>query len=181
MANSEVCAPGDLATNLKQSHSPRSPLSNFEFDNQEFPFIPFDPSAGLFSHVKTEPSFAFNDNPFNFFTDFSAQPTKPGSMKQPAPKAQMLQPQEYSPFPSIDINSALPPSGFLASGLMAGLPDLSPASTSWSQSFLDCLSGSPSSFTNQPPIQRQRFSGGYTSSSEGTMVALENIQAFMLT
>ncbi|KAG0576455.1 hypothetical protein KC19_5G081400 [Ceratodon purpureus] len=180
LANSEVCTGDGLATNSKQSHSPRSPLSNFEFDSQvDFPFTPFDPSSGLFSHVKAEPSFSFNDNSFNFFTDFNTQPPKQaGSMKQPAPKTQMLH-QEYSPFhSSIDINSPL-----LSSGLMAGLPDLSPASASWSQSFLDSyLTGTPSSFTNQPPIQRQRFSGpGYTSSSEGTMVALENIQAFMLT
>ena len=192
LASSDVCV-GDLATNGKQSHSghsPRSPLSNFEFDTQDFPFNPFDASSGLFSHVKAEPSFSFNDNSFNFFTDFTSQPPmkqQPGSTKQTTKAPQMLHGQQelYSPFPSnIDVNSSLPsPGSYHSSGLMTGLPDLSSASASWSQSFLDCLTGTPgSSFTNQPPIQRQRFSGpGYSSSSEGTMVALENIQAFMLT
>jgi hypothetical protein len=180
LMNSEVCVGDGLVRNSKESHSPRSPLSNFEFDTQvDFPFTPFDASSGLFSHVKAEPSFSFNDNSFNFFTDFNTQPPKQaGPMKQPAPKAQMMHP-EYSPFhSSIEINSPLH-----SSGLMASLPDLSPASASWSQSLLDpYLIGTPSSFTNPAPIQRQRFSGpGYTSSSEGTMVALENIQAFMLT
>lgn len=145
-------------------------------------FTPFDASSNnsLFSHVKAEPSFSFNDNSFNFFTEsFNSQLPPKGSLKQ----AQVLQQELCSPFHSnSDINSPLPIPGFLSpSNSIAGLPDLSPASANWSQSFLDCHTGAPINFINQNTILRQRFSGGgYTASSEGTMVALENIQAFML-
>lgn len=161
----------------KQSHSPRSPLSNFEFDNHDLLFTPFDGSSSAFFHVKAEPSFSFNDNSFNFFTEsFNSQSAIKGSMKQESQLPKQALQQEYSPFhSSIDINS-LPTPGFLPPSPMAGLPDLSPASANWSQTILDCLTGSPSHFTNQNVILRQR----YPPSSEGTMVALENIQKFML-
>jgi hypothetical protein len=176
---SEPCG-GDLA--MKQSHSPRSPLSNFEFDSPDLMFTPFDASSSniLFSHVKAEPSFSFNDNSFNFFSESFISQLPKGLMKQEALPKQVLH-QEYSPFhSSIDINSPIPTPGFLPPSSIAGLPDLSPASANWSQSFLDSHTGAPSHFTNQNAILRQRFSGGYAPSSEGTMVALENIQAFML-
>lgn len=175
---SEPCG-GDLA--MKQSHSPRSPLSNFEFDSHDlFTSIDAPSSNNLFSHVKAEPSFSFNDNSFNFLTESFISQIPKGLMKQEAHPKQVLH-QEYSPFHSnIDINSPIPTPGFLPPSSMAGLPDLSSASANWSQSFLDNHTGAPSHFTNQNAILRQRFSGGYTPSSEGTMVALENIQAFML-
>lgn len=189
---SEPSCEGEVGK-LKQSNSPRSPFdSSFEFDNvnESMMFSHFDPSAGNpFSQtVKAEPMFSFNEslNPFNFCA---------ADFMHPVPKAAMpasLSRAAHQEMPGVPlgnqvvdhqlIHSSLPSnsSNFFSShstNLMgpAGLPDFSP---SWSQpSFLD-------SFMNQAPYQRQRFSGGYALSPEvgsSTMVALDNIQAFMLT
>ncbi|XP_024399178.1 uncharacterized protein [Physcomitrium patens] len=150
---------------MKQSDSPKSPLdSNFEFENHDLLFTTFD--------VKTEPSsFSFNDNSFNFFSDFNPQPASAASRASnlPAKTGQIAQ-EPYNSFPSIDINSSLPSQSgsYFTTGPMASLPD-------FSQSFLDCFTGAPA-----PPQRQGHFNGGYSSSSESTMVALENIQAFML-
>ncbi|KAG0597536.1 hypothetical protein M758_12G002800 [Ceratodon purpureus] len=135
----------------KQSNSPRGPLSNFEFDN-------------TFTEVKSEP--AQFDNSFNFYTGLKPLP-KPASVET-----------GYSLYHGIDINSPLPSPGFISPGW---LPELSPGTAAWSQAFLDCLNGSPR-LAEQPPLQRQKaYSSGHSPKpSEGTMVALESIQAFMM-
>lgn len=187
---------------MKQSDSPRGPLSNYEFDTDammSFTSLHAPSSAAhIFSHVKPEPSFpaVFNDmTSFNFFNTtsdvFSQSPSKCSSRSQPADHHQhhhhMINPFLHH----IDINSpSLPSAGFYSSS-----PDhhqLSPTLTSRlcgnpssSQSmFLDPLSSSAaSSYMNNlaAPIPRQRYAaGGYSPAAEaGTMVSLENIQAFM--
>ena len=135
----------------KQSNSPRGPLSNFEFDN-------------TFSDVKSDP--AQFDNTFKFFTGL-----------KPLPKPPSVENGHTPCYHGIDINSPLPSPGFLSPGW---LPELSPGTAAWSQTFLDCLNGSPRLNAEQPPLQRQKAwsSGNSPKPSEGTMVALENIQAF---
>lgn len=154
---------------LRESVSPRGPLPYYEseFLNSDI-FGSFDPSASsIFSHVKPEPScFSFSDNSFNLLTEpFDSRTLK----SLPRPPL-----QDMNSF-NIDINSPIPSPGFLSPGLMADLPILSPGTGTWSQPLLDCLNANPL----QNPAQRQRYSGGY-SPSPGNMVALSNIQAFML-
>ncbi|XP_024375325.1 uncharacterized protein [Physcomitrium patens] len=192
----DVCG-GDIL--VKQSNSPRGPLSNYEFDNDDIlrPFEPVtSPGINIFSHVKAEPSFSFNDNSFNFFSDgLSSQPTTgpagtsavtPASGKPPKPPRPSSLPRppmqsEHGSYHGIDMNSPLPSPGFLSPGLFAGLPELSPGTAAWSQAFLDCLNNSPQ-LANQPPLQRQRTpSSGYSPSAEGNTVSLENIHSFFLT
>jgi hypothetical protein len=133
---------------------------------------------------------------FNFFNStsdvFSQSPSKCSSRSQPADHHHHHHHHMINPFlHHIDINSpSLPSSGFYSSS-----PDhhqqLSPTLTSRlcgnsssSQSmFLDPISSSAaSSYMNlAAPIPRQRYAaGGYSPAPEaGTMVSLENIQAFM--
>lgn len=185
---------------MKQSDSPRGPLSNYEFDTDammSFSSLHAPSSAAhIFSHVKPEPSFpaVFNDmTSFNFFTStsdvFSQSPSKCSSSSRSQP-ADHHHHHMINPFlHHIDINSPSLPSGFYSSS-----PDhhqLSPTLTSRlcgnsssSQSmFLEPISSSAaSSYMNlAAPIPRQRYAaGGYSSAPEaGTMVSLENIQAFM--
>ena len=176
------------AATVKQSNSPRSPLdSHFEFDNvSESVFSHFDPSAGnpFSQQVKVEPMFAFNDsNPFSFFADF-IQPTSRAVPVAPPmstlPRSHMGLHDMGAPLGTVmdQMQSSTP--GYLSPNLMNhGLPDLSPAA--WSQSFLDCLSAPAPSY--QPHFPRQRYSGPYIPSTpeSSTMVALENIHAFLST
>ncbi|KAG0615906.1 hypothetical protein M758_5G075100 [Ceratodon purpureus] len=175
------------AATVKQSNSPRSPLdSHFEFDNvSESVFSHFDPSAGnpFSQQVKVEPMFAFNDsNPFSFFADF-IQPTSRAVPVAPPmstlPRSHMGLHDMGAPLGTVMDQMQSTP-GYLSPNLMNhGLPDLSPAA--WSQSFLDCLSAPAPSY--QPHFPRQRYTGPYIPSTpeSSTMVALENIHAFLST
>lgn len=160
----------DGLASVKQSNSPRGPLSNFEFDCNTFasstPSLNDNNTAGAVN-VKAEPV-STSDSGFNFFTGL-----------KPLPKPETGAGLAYNFHYGGDINSPLPSPGFLSPGLFAGLPELSPGTAAWSQQFLDCLNASPQIQPNQPPLQRQRSHNN--PASEGTMVALENIQAFMLT
>lgn len=154
----------------KQSNSPRSPLdSHFEFDTvsdallNQFPGFADAAASGsaMFHHPQVKTEFSFHDasisnNPFaTFFADFMHHHPKP---VQP-PRPSMHPHQSMSPF-------IAPPSPNL-------MPDLH-----WSQSTY--LDHGGSQFVNQAPYLRQRAS--YSPSPDGTtMVALENIHAFMLT
>jgi hypothetical protein len=130
---------------VKQSNSPRGPLSNFEFDSKAVKAEQFESS-------------------FSFFTGLKPLP-------KPLPGGE----SGYSPaYHGIDINSPLPSPGFLSPGW---LPELSPGTAAWSQAFLDCLHGSPR-LAEQPPLPRQKAHCSSPKPSE--MVALENIQAFMM-
>lgn len=182
------------ANKLKQSNSPRSPFdSNFEFDNvNESMFSHFDPSGNPLSQVKPEPMFSFNEslNPFNFYAEF-LNPVSKATTPLPMPSLSRAH-QEMPGVPLGNavhehLHSSLPTSSssFLSSSqanLMSGLPDFSPA---WSQAnFLDSLNGPSPHFIHQAPFQRQRFPGSYSLAPDvgsSTMVALDNIQAFMLT
>lgn len=173
--DSSFLVPSDgEAAAMKQSTSPRSPLdSHFEFDNVSESMVSHFDASSMFAsqQVKAEPSFAFNDsNSFSFFGDF-IQPS--GTSRATLPPHSHM-----APFLGTVVDPTQSSSGFLASNLMNyGLPDLSPA---WSQSFLDCLGGPAPGY--QAPFPRQRFSGDYAPSTpeSSTMVALENIHAFML-
>ncbi|XP_024379305.1 uncharacterized protein [Physcomitrium patens] len=182
---------------IKQSNSPRSPLdSPFEFDNSDPMFSPFDfpttlVSSTFNSHtVKSEPMFSFpKDNSYNFYTD-DTNPAlvKPVSAGLPKSFARPQTQQELvNPYGNFYTNSSVPSSSYLSSSLMTTLPDLSAGTQSWSQSFLDLPSSPVHSgyFGLQAPYQRQRplqqYAGAYSASSEGNMVALENIHTFMMT
>ncbi|XP_024377081.1 uncharacterized protein [Physcomitrium patens] len=176
----------DGEATINQSNSPRSPLdSPFEFDNDlmftQFEY-PSTPGSSMFnSHsVKAEPMLSFpGDNHFNSFVDLIAP-------QKSSPRPQMQQ-EADNPYANIDINPPVSSLGFLPPNLMPSLPDFSPNTSAWSQSFLDFPSSpAPSGhFGLQAPYQRQRplqqFSAGYSLPMEGNMVALENIQAFMMT
>lgn len=115
------------------------------------------------AEVKAEP-----ESSFNFFTGLKPLPKPPSGESGFS---------HYS-YHGTEINSPLPSPGFLSPGW---LPELSPGTAAWSQTFLDCLNGSPR-LAEQPPLQRQKaYSSGYSPKpSEGTLVALENIHAFMM-
>jgi hypothetical protein len=179
-AVSEDCVVSDCHNEtpaMKQSNSPRSPFdASFEFDNvSESMFSHFDAAAAgsAFSQqVKAEPTFSFHDsnNPFSFFADSFMPPasSRAGPTHSPVPPLPRSHHEMGAPLGIMDQM----PLSFLS-------PDLPPAA--WSQSFLDCLSAPAPSY--QAPFPRQRFSGYAAPSTpeSSTMVALENIQAFMLT
>ncbi|KAG0614151.1 hypothetical protein M758_6G154900 [Ceratodon purpureus] len=185
---------GEPATCIKQSNSPRSPLdSQFEFDNfsdslfNQFSGIA-DPSAGSAIINPQVKAFSFlKSNPFNCFTDFmqhvpgvlQAATSKPAS-KPTRSRTQRHQHQDLMR-PYAEPDNTVPSPGLLSPNLM---PDVS--SQGWSHSkFLDCLDGvsAPpgSRFVNQtPPLRQHQFSGPSYNLEGSTMVALENIHAFML-
>lgn len=175
---------------MKQSDSPRGPLSNYEFDADammSFSSLHVPSSAAhIFSHVKPEPSFPtmFNDmTSFNFFNStsdvFSQSPGATSLLKSPSKcssgssnRSQPADQQHHhmiNPFLHHVDNNA--PS--LSSGFYSSSPDhhqLSPTLTSRlcgnsssSQSmFLDHISSSSgSSYMNlAAPIPRQRYAAG---------------------
>ena len=148
--DSGVCAPAKPG---KQSNSPRGPLSNFEFDAD---------------HPEAKPEAAPLSDSFNFFTGLKPLP-KPESGGG------------YGGY-GFDMNSPALPSplqNFLSPGW---LPELSPGTAAWSQAFLDCLNGSPRLPPEvHAPLPRQKqVPGEQQGNSNQMVVALENIQAFMM-
>ena len=191
---------GGEASTMKQSNSPRSPLdSNFEFDtvsdalfNQLSHFVDASAGATMFNpQVKAEPMFSFHENvnPFTFFSDFMQHPAlQPASKPAPKPALRLQTHQQHPDLMSPYLDHVVPSPNLPAPNLMPGLPDIS--LQGWSQgNFLDHLNGGASQapashFVNQasPYVRQRQFSGpSYTRPEGSTMVALENIHAFMLT